>query len=114
VPEGDGILRSQPQAPAIPLVCREVDTTAVPEALGCLNWISMQEHDDFEKQVDTLISAVDTDLEWVDEHTSLLEKAMEWDRKVRNKSLLLRSDKLKEVEGWQVKSADKEPKPMEA
>jgi hypothetical protein len=97
----------------IPVVCREVNDRDVPETLGCLNWISMREQDDFEKQVDILLTAVDTDLEWVDAHTNLLEKATEWNRKGRNKSLLLRGEELKEAEGWQVKSATKEPKPTE-
>jgi tetratricopeptide (TPR) repeat protein len=97
----------------IPLVCREVDPQSAPEALGKLNWIFLREQDDFDKGLDTLLTAVDTDLEWVDAHTSLLEKATEWDRKGRHQSLLLRSEELKEAEGWQVKSAEKEPKPTE-
>ncbi|MBI4964111.1 MAG: TIR domain-containing protein [Desulfomonile tiedjei] len=97
----------------IPVVCRGVDAQTVPEALGCLNWISMQEQDDFEKQVDLLLIAVDTDLEWVDAHTNLLEKSTEWDRKGREKSLLLRGGELRKAEDWQVESGGKEPKPTE-
>ena len=46
----------------------------MPETLGKLNWIFLRDQDDFEKGVDTLLTAVDTDLEWVDAHTSLLGK----------------------------------------
>lgn len=97
----------------IPVVCREVEGQAVPEALGCLNWISMRDQDDFEKEVDILLSAVDTDLEWVDAHTNLLEKAREWDRKGRDQSLLLRGGELRKAEDWQARSGAKEPKPTE-
>jgi WD40 repeat protein len=97
----------------IPVVCREVDPQAAPEALGKLNWIFLREQDDFAKGIDTLLTAVDTDLDWVDAHTTLLEKATEWDRKARDKSLLLRGGELRAAEDWQVKSATKEPKPTE-
>jgi hypothetical protein len=97
----------------IPVVCREVEAKAVPEALGKLNWIFLRDQDNFDKGIDTLLSAVDTDLEWVDAHTNLLEKATEWDKKTRDQSLLLRGGELKEAEAWQVKSAGKEPKPTE-
>jgi WD40 repeat protein len=97
----------------LPVVCRDVDTQVVPEALGKLNWIFLREQDDFNKGIDTLLTAVDTDLEWVDVHTSFLEKATEWDRKGRDQSLLLRGSELRAAEGWQVKSAEREPKPTE-
>lgn len=97
----------------IPVVCLEVGAQAAPEALSKLEWIFLREQDDFEKQIETLLTAVDTDLEWVDAHTNLLEKATEWDRKGRDKSLLLRGRELQKAEGWQVKSAEKEPKPTE-
>jgi hypothetical protein len=97
----------------IPVVCRQVDPETVTEALGKLNWIFIREQDDFEQGVDTLLTAVDTDLEWVDAHTNLLEKATEWDHKERDKSLLLKGKALQEAEAWQIKSVDKEPKPTE-
>lgn len=49
----------------------------------------------------------------MDAHTNLLEKATEWDRKGRDKSLLLRGGELRTAEAWQVESATKEPKPTE-
>ena len=97
----------------IPVVCREVETQAAPEALAKLNWIFLREQDDFEKGIDALLTAVDTDLEWVDAHTRLLEKATEWERKGRDKSLLLRGGELRKTEDWQAQSGAKEPKPTE-
>ena len=97
----------------IPLVCREVEAQTVPETLGKLNWIFLREQDDFEKGLDTLLTAVDTDLEWVDAHTNLLQKAVEWDRKGRDQSLLLRGAELGKAEAWLAQSGGKEPKPTD-
>ena len=49
----------------IPIVCREVDAKAVPEALAKLNWLFFRETDDFEGAVEALLKAIDTDLDWV-------------------------------------------------
>jgi hypothetical protein len=95
------------------VVSRDVKVQAVPEALGNLNWIFLREQDDFEKGVDTLLEAVETDLEWVDAHTNLLEKAIEWEHKGRDKSLLLRGKELREANSWLAQSEAKEPKPTE-
>ncbi|MEO8311232.1 MAG: TIR domain-containing protein [Caldimonas sp.] len=95
----------------IPVVRRDVEARAVPETLARLNWIFLREEDDFDKGLGLLLSAVDTDLEWVDAHTRLLEKATEWDREQRDASLLLRAGELQQAEAWQVRSAEKEPRP---
>src|SRR6266700_3608432 len=51
-----------------------------PESVAKLNWIFFPEGDDlekaFEKATDTLISAFDTDLDWVHAHTRLLTRAI--------------------------------------
>ena len=97
----------------IPIIAREVVADKVDESIGKLNWIFFREQDDISDALNKLLQAVDTDLEWVDAHTTLLEKALERDRKNRDQSLLLRGQELGEAEAWQVKSAEKEPKPTE-
>jgi hypothetical protein len=54
----------------VPVVVRDVNADTVHEALAKLNWIFCRESDDFEKAADTLISAFDTDLDWVHAHTA--------------------------------------------
>src|SRR5437762_1654615 len=49
----------------VPIVAREVNADTVPETLAKLNWIFCRDSDDFDKATDTLISALDTDLNWV-------------------------------------------------
>jgi hypothetical protein len=74
----------------VPIVGRDVSPETVPEALAKLNWIFFRETDDFEKAIDILIGALDTDLDWVHAHTRLLTRAIEWQSKGKNTSLVLR------------------------
>src|SRR5213080_3169857 len=96
----------------VPIVAREVNADNVPEPLAKLNWIFCRESDDFEKATDTLISAFDTDLEWVHAHTRLLTRAIEWENKGKNNSFVLRGDDLRSAERWLAESgAQKERQP---
>jgi len=84
----------------VPVVARDVNADTVPEALRKLNWIFCRDGDDFEKTTDTLISALDTDLNWVHAHTRLLTRAIEWEANGRNNSFVLRGDDLRSAERW--------------
>ena len=95
----------------VPLVFRDVDITTVHEGLRKLNWIFFRDQDDFDSSFQSLITAIDTDLDWVRAHTRLLIRAKEWDTKSRGNSFLLRGDDLKDAEQWLTQSADKDPKP---
>jgi hypothetical protein len=96
----------------VPIVARDVNADSVPEALAKLNWIFFRESDNFEKATDTLISALDTDLDWVHAHTRLLTRAIEWESKGKNNSFVLRGDDLRSAEQWLAEaSTNKEPKP---
>jgi hypothetical protein len=83
----------------------------VSEALARLNWIFACEGDDFDVSLTALTTAIDTDLEWVKEHTRLLTRAIEWEAKGHDRSLILRGNNLKEAEEWLGKSGQKEPRP---
>ncbi len=82
----------------MPIVRRGVDSKAVPQALAALNWIFFRESDDFDSAFQSLIKALDTDLEWVHVHTRLLVRAIEWDGNGRDDSFVLRGSDLKEAE----------------
>lgn len=56
----------------VPIVARDVNAAEVPEALAKLNWIFCRESDAFDVATDTLITALDTDLDWIRSHTRLL------------------------------------------
>jgi hypothetical protein len=97
----------------IPIVCRSVDTRAirVPEPIGRLNWVPFFDADGFELSVEKLVSAIETDLEWVKQHTRLLERAVEWDATKRDDSFLLQKNDLAAAERWLTLGPTKEPKP---
>lgn len=96
----------------IPLVCQEVDPGQTPPAVARLNWVFFT-GDDFERALQTLLSAVDTDLDWVQAHTRLLVRSAEWDRKAREPSLALRGADLKAAEQWLTEGPKKSPPPTE-
>src|SRR5947208_13802115 len=96
----------------VPIVAQDVNAETVPEPLGKLNWIFCREGDDFEKATDTLISALETDLNWVHAHTRLLTRAIEWNANGRNNSFVLRGDDLRSAERWLAEAAaqkDRQP-----
>jgi WD40 repeat protein len=94
----------------VPIWHRNVEDEAVPHELASHQYIFLRDSDDFEEAFRRLIEALDTDLEWVHEHTWLLMRAKEWDSKSRDGSLLLRGKELKAAEALQAKEAEKEPK----
>ncbi len=89
----------------IPILYRQVAAESVPPALAKLQWISFLDEASFDAQVDDLVRALDTDLEWINEHTRLLVRAREWDREQREPSYLLRGKDLKDAEQWMLESA---------
>ena len=96
----------------VPIVARDVNADTAPEALAKLNWIFFRESDDFEKANDTLVSALDTDLDWIRAHTRLLTRAIEWENKGKNNSFVLRGDDLGGAEQWLAQAgAEKERQP---
>lgn len=97
----------------IPLVWRQADAAQVPPALARLNWIFFREEDDFETALQTLLSAVDTDLDWLQAHTRLLLRSREWEAKGRDGSLALRGGDLKAAEQWLTLGPRKAPQPTE-
>jgi WD40 repeat protein len=87
----------------VPVVCRDFDAKAAPTELARLNWIFVRDGDGFDTGVDALLTAIDTDFDWVKQHTRVLVRATEWSLK-RERSLLLRGDDLKTAEAWLVRA----------
>jgi WD40 repeat protein len=98
----------------IPVVCRVVPPAVVDERIRALQWIDFTGQRDRETIFETLLTAIDTDLEWVKLHTHLVERAAEWERSGRNSALLLRGVSLQEAERWLARGPEKDPKPSSA
>jgi TIR domain-containing protein len=99
----------------VPIVAREVNADTVPKALAKLDWIFYRDSDDFEKATDELISALDTDLNWVHAHTRLLTRAIEWNANGKSNSFVLRGEDLRAAEQWLAQAgAQKDRQPSAA
>ena len=96
----------------VPIVCREVNPQSAPLSVSSLNWIFFRPTDDFNAAFATLITALNTDLDWVKAHTRLLMRASEWENKKKNDAFVLRGADLRTAEEWlSIAATGKEPKP---
>jgi WD40 repeat protein len=96
----------------IPVVCRDIDPEKVYESLRKLNWIYALDARQLNDKVDTLVAAMDVDLNWVHAHARLLVRAQEWESKGEDRSLLVRGSDLKESEEWLARIGDQQtPRP---
>lgn len=97
----------------LPILLREFDYSDVHPALSSINWLFFRDVDDFDSAFASLLNVLDTDLEHVRQHTRLLVRAIEWERKSRDESFLLRGSDLSEATQWLEKSTRKKPPPTE-
>jgi hypothetical protein len=96
----------------VPVVRRDLNGGSTRREVASLNWIFFREQDDFGGSVDTLVHALETDLEWVRVHTRLLVRGREWQSSGRDRGSLLRGRDLEKAEQWMSQAAQhKEPTP---
>lgn len=93
----------------MPVLRHDVDPAAVPKCLSDRNWIFARDSDDFAVAMQTLIDAIDTDLDWVRAHTRLLTRAIEWDANRRDYSFALHGSDLHRAEDYLTTHERKEP-----
>ena len=94
-----------------PIVYRGVADKAVPETLRELNFIFFDDPTRFEESVDQLAEALDTNIEWIRQHTEYGEAERRWSAAGRPNSLLLRSPTLDVAEHWIVTRPRSAPEP---
>ena len=94
----------------IPLFYRAADYNALPPALGRFQAIKFDDDGLFPSGLSQLLHTLETDLDWVDAHTRLLTRALEWDKEKKDRSFLLRGKDLNEAEQMVAKATDREPK----
>jgi WD40 repeat protein len=87
------------------------DQPLVHEALNSHNWVYLREEDDFNVGYKTLESALDTDLDYVREHTRLLVRAREWVQRNKLTGFLLTRTEIKEAQKWLKEATGKQPHP---
>ena len=97
----------------IPVVVKEPEDASVPDALREINWIFLRPSDDFAAGVTSIGTALDTDLDWVKVHTRLLVRAIEWETRGKDKSLLPRGQDLAHANAVLDAPEGKKPAPTE-
>src|SRR5919109_4626595 len=95
----------------IPIVVREIEWQDTPSQLGHLNYIFFSRDDSFDIAVKKLLTAIQTDYEWVATHRRLQVKALEWERNHKENSFLLRGKDLQDAELQLAKNSSKKPHP---
>lgn len=96
----------------VSIVRRDVPASELPGPVSHTQWLFFRESDDFENSFNALVKALDSEPEWVHQHTRFLTRAIQWDKNKRDDSLCLRGRELGEAEEWLAKAAiNKEPKP---
>jgi hypothetical protein len=89
----------------IPVPCRPLEGVAAPPQLAGLNYIFFYDEprspgSGFGTGLVRLVSALNTDVEWLHEHTRLLQRASEWQAAGRAESRLLFGDSIVEAKTW--------------
>jgi WD40 repeat protein len=99
----------------LPVLHLEVPDAEVPEPVAVRNWIPQTGRfdDDFDTALATLVTAIETDLDWVREHTRWGLRATEWERRAEDHSLLARGSDLDQAEAFLSGGGGKEPQPTE-
>lgn len=96
----------------LPIVWREgFEMQRIHPAISSHNWLFFRETDDFDHAFSELLTAIDTDLDYVRAHTRLLVRAIEWQQKGRDDSYLLRGNDLQESAQWLTLGAKQTPSP---
>lgn len=101
----------------VPILRRAADGDGeVPAAAASRNWIffDADADADFERALDSLVAALDTDLDYVRGHTRWLNASLDWDGKERDRSFLLSGTELREAEEWLSAASGKDPEPTDA
>ncbi len=97
----------------LPVNYRQPDMHAIPAELGPYQFIPGRgEFDaDRSRSLAQLLEAIDTDLEWVREHTDWTLKATEWVEHDRDDSFLIAGSELDAAEAWLARQVGKVPAP---
>jgi hypothetical protein len=97
----------------IPVIVRDIETQQAHNAISHLNWIFFREQDHYENSFEKLITAIQTDYDWVQVHRRLQMKALEWKRNGCEDSFLLRGKDLQDAEAQLLVNSEKNPIPTE-
>lgn len=97
----------------VPLVASPLDDVVVPDSIAHINWVYFTPHageaNAFDTALSNLLEALDTDHEYVRQHTWLMMRARAWERAARDEAYLLSGAELVDAERWRSDGVDKQP-----
>lgn len=102
----------------VPVVARDIAGLAAPAALARLNYIFFIPKDgasgDFGTTIGELTRALQTNIQWIREHTRLGTLAQRWEDRKRPQDLLMRGNELAAAETWLTSRPPGAPDPTDA
>jgi len=89
----------------LPVICRPLEGVSPPPRLRDLNYMFFYEEpkvlgSGFGNGLAKLVAALNTDFDWLREHTRYLQRAMEWDAGGRPANRLLSGDDILDAKAW--------------
>lgn len=99
------------QKRVLPIVWRDTNEDLVPQRLKRLNYVYFDKPNSFGHSLSVLGAALNTDVEWIREHTRLNELASRWNRRARAEALLLGGDELTQATEWMRRQPEYAPEP---
>jgi hypothetical protein len=102
----------------IPVLCRALGGESPPAALAQRNYILFYREpklpgSGFGRGLGQLVTALNTDLDWLREHTRLLQRATEWDVGGRLAYRLLSGEDIAAAKAWAARRPKDAPEPTE-
>jgi hypothetical protein len=94
----------------IPTLHKEFDSKLnSSNSVSKINWLFFRDEDDFSKSFDSLMETINKDLDWVNFHTRLLVRAIEWKNRKNDSSYHLYGKDLEEAESLAKKESNMLP-----
>ena len=94
----------------VPVVIQQVKPEDTNENIRKRNWVFLRRNDNYKDGLEKVKDAIELDFEWVEEHSRLQSRALDWDRK-KDTSLLLRGSDLRQARRAIRNAKNKEPLP---
>jgi TPR repeat protein len=100
----------------LPVICRALGEARPPASLQAINYVFFY-HDPktpgsgFGEGLKRLVEALNTDFEWLLEHTRYLQRASEWEKGGRPANRLLSGDDISEAKAWVARRPKAAPAP---
>lgn len=97
----------------LPVLAHSVGSLPVPPLLAALNYVRFDEGRSFMAGLKALATALQTDVDWLREHTRLLARAMEWEGAGRQPNRMLAGNDIAEAKAWIARRPRDAPEPTE-